>query len=1152
MGLGKGLLAIVVVGALLNAPLWVGNAGAGGGGAPGNGCDGGVPSGNGRAAPPPPSTIQFPFTGGADTSYSVTAPRNCVLLNASIDMEGQAALPPATERRYDISDGRNNEAWEGIAKDSPPSGGPGSYQSQQLAADAYGAVSSEDGNTHGTLTYGFGSPYQLFKFKVTEDNVTSLTVRWVGAGYDLIFDCSDMAVYIYNAGRWESAGRISYDGVDYELRTIKKTFSSAGRGYIDANGMVYIMVEGPDGYTFCMLETDYLELAVLGSYLVWPSELELDAGCDGIAEFQQQGEFRMKRTLGSDVLRAPLQALIDAADPAADKVALPFRFSSKTGGALVVSGAMFDYDRPPAFTRVPADRSRFDEDTEATALIDLDRYFKDDRDARLVYEMVSRPADDKISAQLDPDGHHLSFCSTAKDWSGTREFGLKATDSSGLFSIGFINMTVDPVNDPPVIYGVCDQVATEDITFTLTVRATDVDDPPANLSFSDDCPLFEIGPSTGSISFTPTNEQVGKYPVTVLVRDAHDASDTVAFTLTVQNVNDPPVLRCPDELKATEHELFECRLCATDVDMGDVIAYSVESDIKGLKADPVTGLISFTFGEREVGEHELELVATDLAGAEDRRSVILFVKNVNDPPVVEPGCELNATEDLEFEYDVDASDPDAGDRLDFSVDTRLFKIDPETGRIRFTPTDAEVGRHKFKVTVTDLAGLTAEGRFVLNVINVNEPPAELKVLSPKPGEVFPEGRSIAFSASALDPDVGDVPIFTWLADGKPLGSGPSFSARLPPGRHTITLVVSDGVLNTSISTELEVARAASGPRLPLSLFQFGVLAILIAVGAVAGMAMMRRRKRKGTRYAGPSPPPSGAPAPPRPNNDGNGPGAPGGAQPQAAVPGSNAMSPPAPDLSGAYSRIASPEMLPLTNSSGYQMTAGPVGAPYTPYGRGAGMEMAPQRPYPVPGPMPPQPQPPGPMVASPPYPFQMAPAPQLAAQWPPASLQQSFYPPCGMPQKPMSDLQAAMYPAGFQVPAGYPMFQHQQEPARARPDMDDLERDGRSGAHLYRSSPDGEDTEAGEVMPDLSHMEVPAGDELVTRDAMRAAINDAKEAIRAATSAGLEPVECGRLLTEAIAASYRLDYARARNLARRAEAVAQSLLERAGRQGGHG
>jgi hypothetical protein len=80
-------------------------------------------------------------------------------------------------------------------------------------------------------------------------------------------------------------------------------------------------------------------------------------------------------------------------------------------------------------------------------------------------------------------------------------------------------------------------------------------------------------------------------------------------------------------------------------------------------------------------------------------------------------------------------------------------------------------------------------------------------------------------------------------------------------------------------------------------------------------------------------------------------------------------------------------------------------------------------------------------------------------------------------------------------------------------------------------------------------MELPDEDSLVTRDAMRTAVTDAKQAIQAAKAAGLEPEECERLLAEAIAASYRLDYLRARNLARKAETVALSFLERAAGEG---
>jgi len=83
--------------------------------------------------------------------------------------------------------------------------------------------------------------------------------------------------------------------------------------------------------------------------------------------------------------------------------------------------------------------------------------------------------------------------------------------------------------------------------------------------------------------------------------------------------------------------------------------------------------------------------------------------------------------------------------------------------------------------------------------------------------------------------------------------------------------------------------------------------------------------------------------------------------------------------------------------------------------------------------------------------------------------------------------------------------------------------------------------------PVTEGLEVPQEDDMVTRDAMRTAVADARQAIQAAKDAGMDPEECNRLLSEAIAASYRMDYPRAQNLARKAETVAMSMLERAAR-----
>jgi hypothetical protein len=77
----------------------------------------------------------------------------------------------------------------------------------------------------------------------------------------------------------------------------------------------------------------------------------------------------------------------------------------------------------------------------------------------------------------------------------------------------------------------------------------------------------------------------------------------------------------------------------------------------------------------------------------------------------------------------------------------------------------------------------------------------------------------------------------------------------------------------------------------------------------------------------------------------------------------------------------------------------------------------------------------------------------------------------------------------------------------------------------------------------------------VTRDAMRTAINDAKQAMDAARAMGVRTQACERVLAEAIASSYRLDYGHARSLAKKAEGMALELIERETRLhngGGHG
>ena len=76
--------------------------------------------------------------------------------------------------------------------------------------------------------------------------------------------------------------------------------------------------------------------------------------------------------------------------------------------------------------------------------------------------------------------------------------------------------------------------------------------------------------SSGLITGTPDNEDVGEHTVTVKVTDSAGESDTKTFTLTVNNVNDAPEFTFTAPSSTDEDAAFEYQLTASDID-ADVV-----------------------------------------------------------------------------------------------------------------------------------------------------------------------------------------------------------------------------------------------------------------------------------------------------------------------------------------------------------------------------------------------------------------------------------------------------------------------------------------------------------------------------------------------------------------------------------------------------
>jgi hypothetical protein len=163
----------------------------------------------------------------------------------------------------------------------------------------------------------------------------------------------------------------------------------------------------------------------------------------------------------------------------------------------------------------------------------------------------------------------------------------------------------------------------------------------------------------------------------------------------------------------------------------------------------------------------------------------------------------------------------------------------KTGWVSFRADDKDIGVHFVNITVKDRADLTATVSFKITIRPVNEAPANALIQLPANGTKFKQGGLVLFGGNATDVD-GDVLNYTWHSDGELIGYGQSFSTKaLKPGKHAITLTVSDGSLTASSGAmQIEITKktetAAKG-----FLPGFEAVAVL-ATGLLAALAARRR------------------------------------------------------------------------------------------------------------------------------------------------------------------------------------------------------------------------------------------------------------------------------------------------------------------------
>ena len=359
---------------------------------------------------------------------------------------------------------------------------------------------------------------------------------------------------------------------------------------------------------------------------------------------------------------------------------------------------------------------------------------------------------------------------------GNTTISITVSDPAGLKDTESFLLTVNLVNQPPMITPIDDQTTDEDVVLgpldfvindgeslesDLIVTATS-----SNQAVIADSGLVLGGASANrSLTLTPVLDASGDTEITITVTDEGGLTTTESFTVTVNPVNDAPQVAADGDQTMDEDGTLEVPLTLSDPDdlLDDLVVEAFSSNGAVVDATSLTlsgsganRLLTITPLGNAFGETTITVTVRDPSSDEGSTDFTLTVDPVNDAPqavdTIEDGSVLGFQaislpvpdplfEDIDGDnltYELTLADGSPVDWLTFD-DQRIF------GR----PSNTNVGVQQLKVTATDPSGATAEAPFQIEVLQNDFPWHNFRDSTDINDDHVLDTRDVAFQLSYL-------------------------------------------------------------------------------------------------------------------------------------------------------------------------------------------------------------------------------------------------------------------------------------------------------------------------------------------------------------------------------------------------------------------
>lgn len=423
----------------------------------------------------------------------------------------------------------------------------------------------------------------------------------------------------------------------------------------------------------------------------------------------------------------------------------------------------------------------------AFSIIDLNSYVSDYEFTDSEQSWTSAGNSD-LGIAIDPTTHMVTVSIPDADWYGSEDVTFTVENPNGEDASMEVTLTVQNVNDAPVITELGDQDVDEDNDLTgLAVTFADPDGVDSHsITVVSDNGSVSVESLSGNTSgstynLVPDAEWSGTANITVTVTDngTGTLSDIETYMLTVNPINDVPVLTVIGDQDVDEDlTLAGLAVNFTDADAGDAHTISVVSGESNVTVENLSGHTSGSTYELVPaadwsGTAQITVTVTDdgTGTLSDSEVYTLTVNSVNDAPVITEIGDQSTDEDVNLTgLAVTFSDGDADDTHSVTVvsDNSSVTVANLSGTTSGSTYDLELpanwsGTAQITVTVTDDGdgALFDSESYMLTVDPVNDAPSSINLSNNSTDENVPVGTVIGI-LSSVDPDTDDDHQYTFI------------------------------------------------------------------------------------------------------------------------------------------------------------------------------------------------------------------------------------------------------------------------------------------------------------------------------------------------------------------------------------------------------